>query len=92
MPVKALTVLQPPGYGASCNGCGFCCREEVCGLGREVMGVGVQAPCPLLREHDGRTWCGVVEEAAKKDVAFGGWIGWRLGFGSGCLVHVSEVA
>jgi len=88
-----LTVLQPPGVGAPCNGCGFCCREEVCGLGLEVLGAGAQAPCLFLRERDGRTFCGVVEEAAKKDIAFGGWLAWRLGIGQGCIVQpVDQVA
>lgn len=28
------------------------------------------APCPFLRLHDGRFWCGVIEEAERRDVAF----------------------
>ena len=77
--------LVRPAFGAPCNGCGYCCREEVCGLGLEVLPDAV-APCPFLSEHDGRTWCGVVEEAARKDIAFGGWFAWRLGIGRGCMV------
>lgn len=80
-----------PGYGQPCNGCGHCCREEVCGLGIEVFGK-IPAPCPALTEHDGRTWCGVVEAAAKQNVAFAAHIGWRLGFGLGCIVRADEQA
>jgi hypothetical protein len=84
---KTLIALAVPAYGEPCNGCGYCCRAELCGLAVEILGEQATAPCPFLREHDGRTWCGVVEEAAKKDVAFGGWFAWRLGIGRGCMVE-----
>lgn len=72
-----------PDVGAPCNGCGWCCQQEVCGLGREVLADAV-APCPFLKQHDGRFWCGVIEEAERADVAFGGHMKWRLGIGVGC--------
>jgi hypothetical protein len=25
--------LQKPSYGATCNGCGLCCKLEICGVG-----------------------------------------------------------
>lgn len=81
---SALPML--PAYGAPCNGCGFCCREELCGLAVEILGEAATAPCPFISEHDGRTWCGVVENAARKDVGFAGHLAWRLGIGLGCIV------
>lgn len=82
---KRLVMLDVPTKGDPCNGCGWCCREEVCGLALEIH-AGVKAPCPFISEHDGRTWCGVVEEASKRNEMFGAHLGWRLGFGRGCLV------
>jgi hypothetical protein len=77
--------LIRPAFGEPCNGCGWCCREEVCELGVRVF-AGAKTPCPFLREHHGRTWCGVVEEAAEKNIAFGAHLAWQLGIGRGCLV------
>jgi hypothetical protein len=44
----------------------------------------IPAPCPALREHDGRFWCGVVEQADQVDVGFGSYMRWTLGIGLGC--------
>lgn len=74
---------QKPERGAPCNGCGWCCQQEVCGMALEIDG-GLEAPCPFLRSHDGRFWCGVIEQAANVDVAFAGHLAWRLGIGVGC--------
>lgn len=48
-----------PQLGSPCNGCGFCCQQEVCELGILILG-STQAPCPLLHYEGGRTWCGAV--------------------------------
>ena len=47
--------------GLECVGCGFCCRKAPCGLALRLFG-GVER-CPLLNYHDGRWWCGAVENA-----------------------------
>ena len=73
-----------PDFGAPCNGCGYCCREEVCKLGLAAFGEHTPAPCPALVEHDGRTWCAVIEEADKVNVAFGSHLKLVLGIGLGC--------
>ena len=44
-----------------CVGCGYCCSKVVCILGFERFGP--NPPCPALKEHDGRFWCGIVEQA-----------------------------
>lgn len=80
---KQLIVLQPPAFGEPCNGCGQCCREELCEFGIGAFG-DIHAPCPALRERGGRTFCGVIEEAEKMDTAFAAHLKWRLGIGCGC--------
>jgi hypothetical protein len=82
--VSVRVTLQPPAVGEPCNGCGQCCREEVCGLGVDVFGKDQAAPCPAIVERDGRTWCGVIEAADRADVAFGAHMRFRLGIGRGC--------
>jgi hypothetical protein len=85
---QPIAMLPIPDYGEQCNGCGYCCRAELCGLAMEVLKTKAQyAPCPFLVERDGRTWCGVVEAAAKENEAFGAHLAWRLGFGTGCQIH-----
>lgn len=37
---------KPP-YGSLCNGCGECCRNELCPLG-ELLYRRVEGPCPAL--------------------------------------------
>ena len=76
-----------PRMGDACNGCGLCCRLELCGLALEVLGENHPAPCPFIVDRDGRVWCGVVEAAAVKDEGFAGHLKWRLGIGVGCQVH-----
>jgi uncharacterized cysteine cluster protein YcgN (CxxCxxCC family) len=29
--------LQKPSYGATCNGCGLCCKLEICGVGEMAL-------------------------------------------------------
>jgi hypothetical protein len=82
--MKTLPMLVKPTQGSPCNGCGYCCREQVCGLGLEVLKEPTIGPCPFIVERAGRVWCGVIETAAAKDVAFGGYLAWRLGIGRGC--------
>lgn len=80
--------LSKPAFGAPCNGCGLCCRLELCGLALEVLGADAPAaPCPFIVEREGVTRCGVIEAADKKDIAFGGYMKWRLGIGAGCQVE-----
>lgn len=72
---------KKPAFGAPCNGCGLCCATEVCAIGRMAHG-DVQAPCPSLIWHAGRSWCALVaiEPAAGK----GRPIAEALGIGRGC--------
>lgn len=81
-----LPMLQKPKEGLPCNGCGVCCREQVCELALQVLST-VEAPCPFLEVHEGRFWCGVILFAARKDEAFGAHMAFRLGIGSGCQME-----
>ena len=36
--------IKKPEFGAPCNGCGFCCKNEVCKIGVEAFGEH-KAPC-----------------------------------------------
>jgi hypothetical protein len=75
-----LHTLAKPRMGDACNGCGLCCRMEVCALGVPVFGA--EAPCTGLIEAGGRTWCSLVvmEPAAGPDRR----IASALGIGMGC--------
>jgi len=46
---------------APCVGCSFCCSQALCAIGNAKHGV--RPPCPELRHHDGRYWCGIIEDA-----------------------------
>ena len=40
-------IQTKPAFGLPCNGCGLCCAEEVCGIGKMVHGE-IDGPCPSL--------------------------------------------
>jgi hypothetical protein len=80
-------MLAKPKMGEACNGCGLCCRLEVCGMGLEAMGDNTPAPCPALIERDGRTWCQIIQIAEESEPCFAEHLKWRLGIGAGCQVH-----
>lgn len=81
--MTVLTLVKPE-FGSPCNGCGHCCAAEVCAVGVKALGEHAKAPCPLMRFHDGRWWCAVVEEAERVDIASGAHMKWRMGIGIGC--------
>lgn len=39
-----------PTYGLPCNGCGWCCASEPCGIAREFIGADGEGPCPAQFE------------------------------------------
>lgn len=60
-------MIEKPPIGDPCNGCGLCCRAQVCGLGSFTLGLvknyGERAdgPCPAIVERDdGSITCGLV--------------------------------
>jgi hypothetical protein len=56
--------LAKPAYGAECNACGWCCRNQVCPLG-SLVGLGVDGPCPALEPDGERQICGLVKRPGK---------------------------
>ena len=87
-----LTYLAKPRQGHPCNGCGYCCQQEVCKIGQMILGKLAEAPCSLLIYREGRTFCGAVEGA---DPVTRPPITSLLGIGRGCCtdnpVEVLEI-
>lgn len=54
-----MPMLPKPEHGQACNGCGFCCTVEPCGLAREFLGCSI-GPCLALEQQGERTVCGLV--------------------------------
>lgn len=90
--------LAKPEFGAPCNGCGICCKTQVCELSIEYVG-SHKAPCSALEEEDGQYRCGLLANPVKylapqmageaEAVAFGRRelspkFAFMLGIGAGC--------
>lgn len=83
-----LSIIAPlkPVFGAACNGCDVCCRQEICRVGERVFGP-VAAPCPALLWTQGRFWCGLLlaeYEARRQDLTMLPLIEHTLAIGRGC--------
>ena len=50
--------IEKPPYGSPCNGCGHCCRAEVCPLGSMLFSQ--VDDCPALIPMDGKYVCGLL--------------------------------
>jgi hypothetical protein len=67
--------LPKPRFREPCNGCGLCCRLEICGEGETALaalgiydGPGAGPPCVFLVEREGLYRCRLVlTEAANLD-------------------------
>ena len=93
---KQETAPRYPGFGAPCNGCGFCCAAESCGLAVEFIGT-TTGPCPAMEFDDGRFLCGLVRNPSKYldtpafgDHMLGAIFAQVLGVGRGCDSTMSE--
>lgn len=56
--------LAKPRFRDPCNGCGLCCRLELCQVAEQVF-PGASAPCPALEWEGGRAWCGMVQHPSR---------------------------
>ena len=74
-------MTDKPAFGSPCNGCGLCCKMEVCGIGQSVF-PGATAPCPGLRFNGTAYRCAVVEAEAASGLPT--LIADALGIGKGC--------
>ena len=89
--VRACDVApEKPEEGAPCNGCGFCCAADPCGLAVEFLGVTV-GPCPAMEFEAGRFWCGLVRNPSSYldmpafgDPVVGAIFARAVGIGRGC--------
>lgn len=52
-------MLNKPPHGSPCNGCGACCADQRCPLGKIVFGPGRR--CPALEMKLPAFTCGLVE-------------------------------
>ena len=81
-----------PRLGDPCNGCGYCCAAEPCGLAQEYIGCGTDGPCPAMEFDGGRFFCGLVRKPSRymdlpnewADPILGPMIAEALGAGRGC--------
>ena len=78
---KNIIAPEKPAAGEKCNGCGFCCASERCGLAIEAIGEG-DGPCPLMVFDKDRFLCSlvIVEESSGLEKI----LHKALGIGKGC--------
>jgi len=72
-----------PLLGEPCNGCGYCCANEICGVGKIAFPEAV-APCPALVYSADKTHsiCALVDMERRSGVD--PIISAALGIGKGC--------
>lgn len=83
--------VKPP-FGSPCNGCGWCCASEPCGIAREFIGADSKGACPALEREGGRFVCGMIVRPSHYLGLGHGWsdeilapmIADALGAGRGC--------
>lgn len=81
-----------PAFGQACNGCGYCCAAEPCGIALEYISPHLAGPCPALEFEDGRFHCGMVRRPGLymslpndwADAFLGPLFARMLGVGKGC--------
>ena len=85
-----------PAMGAPCNGCGWCCSEEPCGVARKfIPDHPPEGPCLALEWDAGRFACGMIRRPSHymrlpndwADEVLGGMIAGALGAGRGCCAE-----
>lgn len=64
-----------------CNGCGWCCAAQPCGIAVEFLKAPANEPCPALEFEGGRFWCGMVRNPAKY-LDMPAWAGEMKGLGA----------
>lgn len=61
--------LAKPAHGAPCNGCGYCCKEELCVIAKSLLGKPMMevasGPCPYLEQDGEKFVCGLVVNPTK---------------------------
>lgn len=74
---------EKPVHGAPCNGCGYCCQEEICEIGQQAF-PDAMAPCPaiVINKELARVECKLV--IVEKEHHMKPLIHNALGIGKGC--------
>ncbi len=84
-------IIAKPKKDSPCNGCGWCCHEEICMVGKvflelvdddQMIPHYIKGPCPLMDFVDGKVRCGVV--LAEKKSGIEPKIAEALGIDQGC--------
>ncbi|WP_244013351.1 hypothetical protein [Methylobacterium sp. J-068] len=81
-----------PVYGTPCNGCGFCCAAEPCGIARQfIPDHPEEGPCRAMEFEGGRFVCGMIRRPGHYiglpdwgDPHMGALFAGALGAGKGC--------
>lgn len=67
--LPSFPIIAKPRKGSPCNGCGWCCHEEICMVGKvflelydddQMIPHFVKGPCPLMDFVGGKVRCGLV--------------------------------
>lgn len=84
MTLPVIGMPLKPVAGEPCNGCGHCCAEEVCLIGRMLFD-DTPAPCPALVSDGRRYWCGVASQMEGVNAPMNpAMFATIMGFGFGC--------
>jgi hypothetical protein len=75
---------QKPREGQPCNGCGYCCQNETCLIGRMITGSTAEGPCALLDWDGSRYLCGALQITRRIGTAESHYLRLRMGIGIGC--------
>jgi hypothetical protein len=74
-------IIKKPYFGDPCNGCGFCCKNEVCELGKQFKNNNI-APCKLLIFNGEKYRCKLI--LMEKKTKLEPLLARALGIGKGC--------
>lgn len=86
-----------PAHGSPCNGCGWCCATQTCGVALEhIPGHPTEGACQALERDGERFVCGMIRRPGHymrlphdwADEVMGGMIAEALGAGRGCDAEV----
>jgi len=69
-----------PSFGSPCNGCGYCCSQEICKMGKEIYKTNIP-PCSGLKRRGNRFSCYLYEIISEEMRPF---LRFRMGIGMGC--------
>lgn len=84
-------IVAKPKLDQACNGCGWCCHEEICMAGKVFLELVdedkmiphfIKGPCPLMEFEQDKVRCGLVQMESRMNIE--PIIANALGIGKGC--------